>query len=66
MSIESVMPSNRLILSPPSPSALSLFQHQDLVSFLFMSVNYQEDAFLLSGWGVFLTSFPTKGNKVLG
>ena len=30
MSIESVMPSNHLILSPPSLLALSLFQHQGL------------------------------------
>ena len=28
MSIEWVMPSNHLILSPPSPAALNLFQHQ--------------------------------------
>ena len=30
MSIESVMPSNYLILSFPSPPAFSLSQHQDL------------------------------------
>ena len=30
MSIESVIPSNHLILSPPSPPALNLFQHQGL------------------------------------
>ena len=30
MSIESVMPSSHLILSPPSPPALSLSQHQGL------------------------------------
>ena len=28
MSMESVMPSNHLILSPPSPPALNLFQHK--------------------------------------
>ena len=30
MSTESVMPSNHLILSPPSPPALNLSQHQGL------------------------------------
>ena len=30
MSVESVMPSNHLILSSPSPPALNLSQHQDL------------------------------------
>ena len=30
MSIESVMPSNHLILSPPSPPSLYLSQHQGL------------------------------------
>ena len=30
MSIESVMPSNHLILMPPSPPALNLSQHQGL------------------------------------
>ena len=30
MSVESVMPSNHLILSSPSPSAFKLSQHQDL------------------------------------
>ena len=30
MSIDLVMPSNHLILSPPSPSAFSLSQHQGL------------------------------------
>ena len=30
MSIESVMPSNHLILSSPSPPAFNLSQHQDL------------------------------------
>ena len=30
MSIESVMPSNHLILLPPSPLALSLSQHQGI------------------------------------
>ena len=38
MSIESVMPSNHLILSSPSPSAFNLSQHQGLlVSRLFAS-----------------------------
>ena len=31
MSTESVMPSNHLILSPPSPPAFSLSQHQGLL-----------------------------------
>ena len=33
---------------------------------LILGVNHQEDASLLSGWGVFLTSFPMRGNKLLG
>lgn len=33
---------------------------------LILCVNHQEHASLLSGWGVFLTSFPTRGNKLLG
>ena len=34
MSIESVIPSNHLILSPPSPPALSLSQHQGLFQWI--------------------------------
>ena len=39
MSIESVMPCNRLILSPPSPSALNHSQHQGL--FQWVSSSHQ-------------------------
>ena len=39
MSIESVMPSNHLILSSPSPPALNLSQHQGL--FQWISSSYQ-------------------------
>ena len=37
MSIESVMPSNHLILSSPSPPALNLYQHQGLFKWFFTS-----------------------------
>ena len=33
---------------------------------LILGVNHQEDASLLSGCGVFLTSFPMRSNKLLG
>ena len=51
MSIESVMPSNHLILSPPSPSALSLSQHQGLyqwVSSLHQVIKYWNFSFFFS------------------
>ena len=39
-SIESVMPSNHLILLPPSPLALNLYQHQGLPSELALCIRW--------------------------
>ena len=39
-SIESVMPSNHLILLPPSPLALNLYQHQGLSSELALCIRW--------------------------
>ena len=40
MSIESVMPSNRLILSSPSPPALNLSQHQGLFKWVTLRIRW--------------------------
>ena len=40
MSIESVMPSNRLILSSPSPPALNLSQHQGLFQWVTLRIRW--------------------------
>ena len=40
MSIESVMPSNHLILSSPSPPAFNLSQHQSLVQWIILRIRW--------------------------
>ena len=58
MSIESVMPSNHLILPPPSPPALNLSQHQGL--FQRVNSSHQVATLHMKYWSFSFSIIPSK------